>query len=128
MTDESQNPTLRFDGLLVFCRDVNRSAAFYMDLLGLQRDPADAGDMTLYLPTKSDARGAWLLLHPAVGEVVAHPIGTFAVDDVDAVVGRVRAAGHRVTEEPADQPWGVRQAGICDPDGYGLTLTAPLRG
>jgi predicted enzyme related to lactoylglutathione lyase len=128
MTDESHNPTVRFDGLLIFCADVGRSAAFYTDLLGLQRDPADTGDVTLYLPTKSDPRGAWLLLHPAVGQVEPHPIGTFAVDDVDAVVARVRAAGHRVTEEPTDQPWGVRQAGIGDPDGYGLTLTTPLRG
>jgi lactoylglutathione lyase len=39
------------------------------------------------------------------------------VDDCDATVERLRAAGVRVVEEPADQPWGERIARVLDPDG-----------
>jgi len=39
------------------------------------------------------------------------------VDDCDAVVERLRAAGVTVVEEPADQPWGERMARVLDPDG-----------
>ena len=39
------------------------------------------------------------------------------VDDCDATVERLRAAGVTVVEEPADQPWGERVARVLDPDG-----------
>jgi lactoylglutathione lyase len=39
------------------------------------------------------------------------------VDDCDATVERLRAAGVGVVDEPADQPWGERIARVLDPDG-----------
>jgi lactoylglutathione lyase len=44
------------------------------------------------------------------------------VDDCDGYVARVRSAGFRVTEEPADQPWGERVARVLDPDGNEVIL------
>ena len=35
---------------------------------------------------------------------------------------RVKAAGHRLTEEPADQPWGGRAFSLDDLDGFHLTF------
>jgi lactoylglutathione lyase len=35
----------------------------------------------------------------------------------DQAVERLRAAGVRIVEEPADQPWGERVATVADPDG-----------
>jgi lactoylglutathione lyase len=43
-------------------------------------------------------------------------------DDLDGVVDRIRAAGGRITQEPADQPWGEREARAEDPDGNHLYL------
>lgn len=43
-------------------------------------------------------------------------------DDVDALVAAVGEAGGRITQEPADQPWGERVARIEDPDGNHLIL------
>lgn len=40
------------------------------------------------------------------------------VDDVDATVERAVAAGGTVVEQPTDQPWGLRQAILRDPEGY----------
>ena len=41
--------------------------------------------------------------------------------DVDALAGRIKAAGHALTEEPKDGPWG-RNFSLDDPDGYHLTF------
>ncbi|AGP33268.1 VOC family protein [Sorangium cellulosum] len=45
------------------------------------------------------------------------------VDDVDATVERLRAAGVPVVLEPVDQPWGERIAYVADPDGNLVMLT-----
>jgi catechol 2,3-dioxygenase-like lactoylglutathione lyase family enzyme len=48
------------------------------------------------------------------------------VDDVDAMHGRVLAAGGRPDAEPADAPWGERYFHVRDPDGHELSLARPL--
>jgi lactoylglutathione lyase len=45
------------------------------------------------------------------------------VDDVDATVERLRAAGSPILLEPAEQPWGERVAYVADPDGNLVMLT-----
>jgi uncharacterized glyoxalase superfamily protein PhnB len=50
------------------------------------------------------------------------------VDECDALVDRLRAAGVRVTEEPADQPWGERVARVLDPDGNEVIVGQKLGG
>jgi catechol 2,3-dioxygenase-like lactoylglutathione lyase family enzyme len=47
------------------------------------------------------------------------------VDDVDAAVERLRAAGIDVTD-PADQPWGARHAWLHDGDGRLLSIYTPI--
>lgn len=49
------------------------------------------------------------------------------VDDVDAACGRIPAAGGTILDEPADQPWGLRQAVVADPEGQRWELTQHLR-
>ena len=46
------------------------------------------------------------------------------VDDVDATLERLRAAGAPVVAEPQDQPWGERVARTRDPDGNLVYLGA----
>jgi len=48
------------------------------------------------------------------------------VDDVDAVLERLRAAGVAVLREPEDMPWGERIAFVADPDGNPVTLAVPI--
>jgi uncharacterized glyoxalase superfamily protein PhnB len=40
------------------------------------------------------------------------------VDDVDAVVERAIVHGGAVVDGPTEQPWGLRQAVVRDPEGY----------
>ncbi|MDX6250450.1 MAG: lactoylglutathione lyase [Kribbellaceae bacterium] len=44
------------------------------------------------------------------------------VDDIQAMVDRIRGAGARIVHEPVDQPWGEREARAEDPDGNLLIL------
>jgi catechol 2,3-dioxygenase-like lactoylglutathione lyase family enzyme len=118
--------SIAFDGLVVFATDMKAATRFYQDGLGLVQDWADGDHIQFHLPTRGNPQGGWLLLHPATpGSSSAH-LGTFTVDDVDATVGRLRDAGYPISQEPQNEPWGVREATVADPDGNGLTLATPL--
>jgi len=58
--------------------------------------------------------------------------GTFPlflrVDDVDGVFESLRAAGTEILQEPIDQPYGVRDCAVRDPNGNHLRLSQPLTG
>jgi uncharacterized glyoxalase superfamily protein PhnB len=47
--------------------------------------------------------------------------------DVDALAAAIKARGGVLDHEPQDQPWGVRDFGITDPDGFKITIQAPIR-
>jgi lactoylglutathione lyase len=48
------------------------------------------------------------------------------VDDVDDTVSALREQGVGVLLEPTDEPWGERNAGVLDVDGYPVYLTQSL--
>jgi lactoylglutathione lyase len=48
------------------------------------------------------------------------------VDDVDAALAALRAAGAEVVGEPVDQPWGERVAQVRDPAGTLVYLGAAV--
>lgn len=48
------------------------------------------------------------------------------VDDVDAMVAKLRHEGVPVLVEPVDQPWGERVACVEDPAGNSVMLTAKI--
>jgi uncharacterized glyoxalase superfamily protein PhnB len=50
------------------------------------------------------------------------------VDDVDAHHARAQAAGARILETPADQPYGERRYGAADPEGHTWYFAQPLGG
>jgi lactoylglutathione lyase len=112
----------RLQTIVLYVSDVERAAHFYRDQLGLQqvyenegRLAVQCGPTRLFLhPTEEPERGPWNL------ELY------FQVEDVDDVVSRLRAQGVGVLLEPTDEPWGERNAGILDPDGYPVYLTQSL--
>jgi lactoylglutathione lyase len=105
--------------------DVERALGFYRDLLG--------GKVTYQFPPGGEPGYVALDIgasHLGLGlnaTVEAGGAGQrFAlwlyVDDCDAAVEHLRGAAVRVTEEPADQPWGERVARVLDPDGNEVIL------
>jgi catechol 2,3-dioxygenase-like lactoylglutathione lyase family enzyme len=41
----------------------------------------------------------------------------FHADDLDASFEKLRASGAEIVQEPAEQPWGVRDGAVRDPAG-----------
>jgi lactoylglutathione lyase len=108
--------------VVLYVSQIERAARFYRDQLGLEqvyenegRVALQCGATRLFLhPTDESERGPWNI------ELY------FQVEDVDDVVSRLRTQGVGVLLEPTDEPWGERNAGILDPDGYPIYLTQSL--
>ena len=115
------------------CRDLDRTIAFYCDLLGLRlalRKGTDRGDV-IFLDTGA---GMLEIACPVADitrsrDVPPHEAGmrhiTFAVDDVDAMVIRLAAAGVETFEGPRPAYFTEmlkRVAFVRDPDGIIIEL------
>lgn len=114
--------------------DPEASLAFYRDALGFEvRNQVEYGGKhwnTVGPPGQPDVN---IVLHPpgadpgitederrTITEMMAK--GTYAsillaTRDLDAVFERVQASGAEVMQEPAEQPWGVRDCAFRDPAG-----------
>ena len=113
--------------------DVGKSLAWYRDVLGFH--PGDrwesdgklngvemvAGAVTFMLGQDDWKKGR----DRVKGEGVRIFCNT--VQDIDAVAARVKARGGQLTQEPRDEPWGMRTFSVTDPDGYKITIAADLK-
>jgi len=117
--------------VLLNVSDLEPSRRFYGELLGMRVQFApeddhvvvfDAGTTSLVLHGHGEYAEAGAPGPDQAGAVLLF----FAVDDVDAAVAELRAAGVTVTQEPVDQSWGERDAAVLDPDGYSIHLTRSL--
>jgi uncharacterized glyoxalase superfamily protein PhnB len=109
--------------------DVARSVAWYRDVLGfvvadewrvqgeLRGAEMRAGAVALYLGQDDWKKGR----DRVKGEGVRLYCTTR--QDIDAVAERVKAAGGVLSHEPQTQPWGERDFGLMDPDGFKITVT-----
>jgi catechol 2,3-dioxygenase-like lactoylglutathione lyase family enzyme len=111
--------------------DPDAALGFYRDALGLEvrADVASEGfrwvtvgapgqnvDIVLSQPHggRSPAEGDALLSLVMRGSLQA---AIFRCEDLDATFEQVRASGAEVLQEPASQPWGVRDCAFRDPSG-----------
>lgn len=118
---------------VLYAGDVDRVADFYVRLgfeeyvrmpgedgtagfVGLRRGHAE-----LAVVTEASPR-ALAGVEPGPGP--RHELFVY-VDDVDASLGELRAAGAAILREPADMPWGERIAFVRDPEGNIVTLAMP---
>ena len=124
----------------VYCLGLDETLAFYTDRLGFEvRVDAPATPTMRWLTVAAPGAHHELLLAAidqhippvdknAMRELVAK--GTFPVfiqlDDVDGVFESLRAAGTEILQEPIDQPYGVRDCAVRDPNGNHLRLSQPL--
>jgi catechol 2,3-dioxygenase-like lactoylglutathione lyase family enzyme len=111
--------------------DLTRSLAFYTDVLGfvvserweeggqLKGVMLKAGVCELGLSQDDWAKGR------DRKKGLAMSLWCQTAQDVNAIAGRIRLAGGRLTQEPKDESWGGRSLGIEDPDGFRLTIYQP---
>jgi catechol 2,3-dioxygenase-like lactoylglutathione lyase family enzyme len=109
--------------------DLDRALGFYRDLLGGRVDyrfPPEGEPQFVTLKLGDSTLGLGATAGGPDGPAGAGYTLCTYVPDCDEAVERMRAAGHRVAEEPVDQPWGERTARVLDPDGYEVLLVARM--
>jgi len=123
--------TVRLGYAILFVSELDRSVAFYRDVLGLPFRFANesyaefqTGGAKFSLYARSHLRE--LIGVDAPAGAVPWPQGevAFFCDDVDAEHARLVRAGVRVLAPPTDRPWGERTLHVADPDGYVVEFTA----
>lgn len=117
---------------ILFVSNLERSIAFYRDVIGLPfrfasesyaEFATEGAKFSLF--ARSHLPG--LIGREAPRGEVPWPQGevAFFVEDVDAEHERLAAAGVRVLAPPTDRPWGERTLHLADPDGNVVELTRP---
>ncbi|HVV09330.1 VOC family protein [Amycolatopsis sp.] len=104
--------------LLVRPGDVEKSTAFYRDVLGLAIYRTYPGGTVFFL-------GQGFLEVSGHGEGGGQPDGMaiwMQVRDLAAAVAELSAHGVSPDREPRLEPWGLREAWISDPDGLRIVL------
>lgn len=118
---------------MLSCGDLERSLAFYRDLLGGVEsyrfpDEGEPAFIALTIGETSEIGLGGIAAEPLHGRpqrpATGHRIELcLHVGDVDEVFGRAAEAGFETVTAPADMPWGERAAWIADPDGNLVMLT-----
>jgi catechol 2,3-dioxygenase-like lactoylglutathione lyase family enzyme len=123
--------TFRLGTVFVPVHDPEAALGFYRDALGLEvRNDVAAGGLR-WVTVAAPGQDAAIVLFPPQGgrserdadallELVtkgALQAAIFVADDLDATFARVKASGAEVLQEPAVQPWGVRDCAFRDPSG-----------
>ena len=113
--------------------DLSRSLAFYRDVLGfgVEEEWKDdgkvtgvslkAGDVSFMIGQDDWKKGR----DRKKGE--GFRIFCLTQKNVDALADRIVARGGRLDSGPTDQPWGVRDISLTDPDGFKITIAAEKR-
>ena len=104
-------------------RDLERSAAWYRDVLGCETRDADPGNWVFCRSGDVD-----IMLGRCPNDVPASELGSHSyvaylrVDDVDEFHHRAVDAGAEVLKPPTDEPWGMRELAVRSVDGHRFML------
>ena len=111
--------------------DADAALTFYRDVLGLSvsNDVANGGFRWITVGSDTQPEVSIVLTNYVNGgpedvDVVAGLLAKgamngvhFRTDDLDAVFARLHEHDVEIVQEPADQPWGVRDGALRDPSG-----------
>lgn len=103
---------------ILYAADVNRSLAYYTDILGFEQkweweNPPTFGgvvkdDVEIFFCKEGQGHpGTWICL---------------VVDDVDAYHQTLLAKGATILAPPESKPWNMREMFVKDPDGHILRI------
>jgi lactoylglutathione lyase len=117
--------------VILFVVDLERSVAFYRDVVGLEFRLA--GDGYVEFATQGARFGLYdrNRLEELTGQG-SEPPGApggevvLLVEDVDAEAARLRAAGAAILSGPVDRVWGHRTLHLEDPDGFVVELAQEI--
>jgi predicted enzyme related to lactoylglutathione lyase len=111
--------------------DLDRSVAFYRDALGFGCEVY--GDPPDFATARRDAAVILLALAGNDERLVPHWRirdktwnAYIRVDDADAIYAEAQERGARIDYTIYDAPYGFREFGVQDPDGYDIAFGQPL--
>lgn len=105
--------------------DLRRLARFYARVFGaveVDRTPLDGDPFFVRLRLGESELGV-VADQRAASVFGSRMLLSIEVDDVDAMLDRVREAGGTTGQPPTDMAWGQRVAHVSDPDGNPVNLT-----
>lgn len=98
----------------ILVTDISAARRFYQEILGLDK-LMDHGWIATFGSRVEMSVQVSFATQGGSGTPV--PDLSIEVDDVDAVLARMRAANFGIEYGPADEPWGVRRFYVRDPFG-----------
>ncbi|MFT4066184.1 VOC family protein [Paraburkholderia sp.] len=119
--------TLRPFAFVLAVQDLERSAAYFRDVLGFHAEWTDASDWRLM--SRGQVR---IMLGSCPNAAPASAIGDHSyfgymeVDDVDALHEEFARKGALILEPPADRPYAMRECVVATPDGHRFVVGQPL--
>lgn len=99
--------------------EIDKATRFYPETLGFGTEKMDMGDFK-YTMFKNGDTTVGGVVNPKGGPQPPHWAAYLSVDDVDAALARVKAAGGKVLAPAFDVPTVGRMAPIADPQGATL--------
>lgn len=117
--------------VILFVRDLERSTAFYRDVIGLPFKLHGDG----YVEFATEGTRFGLYDRNRLGELTGQDAEApgraggevvFLVGDVDAEAERLREAGVTILNGPVDRAWGHRTLHVEDPDGFVVELAEEI--
>ncbi len=99
--------------------DLERSTAYYRDVLGFSRAPIDADGWSFM-----SRDGVQVMLGECPGSMPATKLGDhsyvayFDVTNIDALHGEIAGQGADICSPLAEKPWGMKEFGVRTVDGH----------
>lgn len=136
MQERKQPETLRLRAVMpmITASDLQASLAWYRDVLGftLAEEYKNEGQV---VGVQLMAGAVQLLLTQddfAKGRDRKKGVGLrlfcTTAQDVDQLAAGIKERGGQLAQEPKDQPWGIRDFSVVDPDGFNISISTEPKG
>jgi len=107
--------------------DLERSRAWYEQVLGCETDVIDEGNWLFFFRDQVTFMCGHCPDAIPVPDLGDHQYFAYlVVDDVDAYHARAVDAKADILGAPEDKPWGLREMGLRTVDGHRMTLATPI--
>jgi uncharacterized glyoxalase superfamily protein PhnB len=117
----------------ITANDLQKSLAFYRDVVGFaveerwEKDGKLAGVQlragnVVFMIGQDD----WLKGRDRI-KGVGFRLYCETAQDIDAIAKKIESKGGMLDQQPKDQPWGMRDFSLTDPDGFKITIGKTLK-
>jgi uncharacterized glyoxalase superfamily protein PhnB len=112
-------------------KDLQKSRAWYVDVVGFKEDrrierdgtlrgvALSAGDVRIIV-NQDDGKKGWDRI-----KGLGFSLQITTAQSIDEIAQRIKSRGGVLELEPQDMPWGARVCRVQDPDGYRWTISRP---